>query len=638
MPTVCTLFSLEAMKNSILAVSALLMTCVISTLLSIQCHRHCVIFDHRNLVGDEPWENSVKKTRWNTSEATTMAAETVTTTDNSCFPYNSKQWLTEERFGNADVVTGDSFVRQSILNLNELSVLPHKESVKILLKQTICNRESSFLSWDFSGPTSNDNNPQRIQQLALRLLYLAIHIHQHYPAFDEAQHRLNQSPQCHRQMEHYGVGNFDYECRTAKFLVVPMKDRGLGAVLRSDATTALMAGIATNRVVLFINNSPMGPSYIQSPWSWSSCQRLDKQCFFLPDSPCVLSHADFQNATILTKGERRQLFKTGRVPEHTTDNRVIMMNMYTRPQRTPPGFRQRVAEIIHQRLIQPMINNNPNDSRLASISQSVNFILRDDEHLQDVSVFSYFGRNSTAHHAMILYAMRPHLQYTKELNQRMHDIFDNHRRDDKNRLMLGLPIRASDKCDIESECPSFDLYMDLMQTFWEKHGNDLVGIEDAMKSASVILTSESVEMYKAQQNYQRHYNLSFPLGQASNKFHAVPFDFITSATDVVQDTGDPTKLNGSKNVSMEDTLLSTVASLQMQFHSDYSAGNCCSNHHLLLVDLMHEGCGIRQHPDVSQCMQDHEDPKFRLCCAWTKTPECLDKREKRKKAKPALSN
>ncbi|KAG7360163.1 hypothetical protein IV203_035262 [Nitzschia inconspicua] len=625
------------MKRRSILVALLTTAGILSSLFSIQFHHHVVVVDTRQLTSsNQGWEPSNKWHTYNTTFTAQLSSTTSSSNASLCFPYNSQEWLMGKRLGNANIgnesapMNTDEFIQNFILNTENLFILPHGIGSKRLLEQTICHKESNFLSFD------TISNEVPVQQLALRLLYMAIHYHQHHPAMGEAVHRRRINLSCQEDLQHYQLGSFDFECRNAKFLVVPMKHRGLGAVMRNDAATALMAGISTNRVVLFINASPVGPSYIQAPWSWSSCPRQDKQCFFLPDSPCILTIDELQNATALSKGERRQLFKTGQIPSKKSEARVVIMDMYTRPQRTPPTFREQIVGIIQNNLLQPLVEQTPNDQdpRILRLFQALDYIQHDDESLevQNKSVFGYFGRKSTAHHAMILYAMRPNHLYAQRLQQLMQLAFADYNRDDH--LMLGMPIRASDKCGLESECPSFDLYMNLMQTVWDKHSRSVEGTStmgSSKRKVSIIFTSESAVVHQEQKDYQANYNLSFPLVENENKAsHHVPFDFITNSYDLVQDSGDPTKLNDGEISSKEEILLSTIASLQMQLNSDYVVGNCCSSHHILLVDLLQEGCGNRNNDDVSQCMQDHEDRTFRLCCAWSKTPACLEKRENRK--------
>ena len=101
--------------------------------------------------------------------------------------------------------------------------------------------------------------------------------------------------------------------------------------------------------------------------------------------------------------------------------------------------------------------------------------------------------------------------------------------------------------------------------------------------------------------------------------------FLLNEQDVTQDTGyleDLRATNSSDNA--DEILLSALSSLQLQLSTRITLGNCCSNFHLLLKDLLEEGCGMPNHK--FQCLQQHANPNYRLCCSWDKTPECLARR------------
>jgi hypothetical protein len=69
------------------------------------------------------------------------------------------------------------------------------------------------------------------------------------------------------------IGNFDFECPNTKFLVVSMtRDAGLGAHMRLGALNALVAGVATNRTVLLLNEGD------KKPWPHASCERGPETC------------------------------------------------------------------------------------------------------------------------------------------------------------------------------------------------------------------------------------------------------------------------------------------------------------------------------------------------------------------------
>ena len=555
-----------------------------------------------------------------------------------CFsPLNSKSWLENKRLGNSRSID-DDYIVSSILNIKSLFSDLEVNSQNIL-RHTLCAKSSRFFNLKFSNfiniNSDSDNKlfaidgmtkNQVMQQLSLRLVYLSIHAHQHKHAMKEAKYRLKLNPKnCEREMISQNIGKFDFECPDAKFLVVPMKHSGLGGQMRLITAPALMAGVASDRVVLFVNNSPVGPNFLQEPWDLSSCPRRDKQCFFLPDSPCVLTHNEIQNATVLDKGERRAFFKTGRLPDHIERERVVVMNMKDRPQRTPSNFRKKMAETARQFFIYPLARETPDDPRLPLLLAAADHILQEDE--DTGNFFSYYGRNFLIHHGMVFFAMRPKNEFAERIDQFIGRVFaDSHNID----LALGLPIRASDKCIDESECPSFETYMLLMQDVWNTNEKTLTDAlrrkirdssnaeyDDSSPHTKIILTSESSDIFKEQRAFHEG-------GNAHHKNLSFPFRFITNGLDVLQNTGNPSKM--SPDITREDIILSTLISLKMQFHAKYSVGNCCSNHHLLLFDFLSGGCGAGNTDHIANCMQDHNNEKFRICCGWTKTEECLTRR------------
>jgi hypothetical protein len=82
---------------------------------------------------------------------------------------------------------------------------------------------------------------------------------------------------------------------------------------------------------------------------------------------------------------------------------------------------------------------------------------------------------------------------------------------------------------------------------------------------------------------------------------------------------------GGTNGTIDDIMLSAISSLKLQLHARHTVGNCCSNFHLLLFDFLEEGCGPAKDQNV-ECLQDNEAPEYRLCCLWSKTDECLNKK------------
>lgn len=142
-------------------------------------------------------------------------------------------------------------------------------------------------------------------------------------------------------------------------------------------------------------------------------------------------------------------------------------------------------------------------------------------------------------------------------------------------------------------------------------------------SPFIIVTTESQSILQEQ--------TAFASSMARNKDFPRP-KFIVNHRDVAQDTGyvesivhNPAKKNQSA-FQADDIMLSAMSSLRLQLMTRITLGNCCSNFHLLLKDLLYEGCGSSDQ-NAFKCLQDHPNPNFRLCCSWDKTPECLARRK-----------
>lgn len=136
--------------------------------------------------------------------------------------------------------------------------------------------------------------------------------------------------------------------------------------------------------------------------------------------------------------------------------------------------------------------------------------------------------------------------------------------------------------------------------------------------SSVLITTESKQVL----NEQAQYASEMTLGIKGD----FPVQFITNPFDVAQGTGyfDPSSLK-SLQYSANQVMLSSISSMQLQLHARYTLGNCCSNFHLLLKDLISIGCG--SHPfNEFQCLQDHSNPAYRICCSWDRSAECNARR------------
>lgn len=156
----------------------------------------------------------------------------------------------------------------------------------------------------------------------------------------------------------------------------------------------------------------------------------------------------------------------------------------------------------------------------------------------------------------------------------------------------------------------------LERSRFKKSNDDLVNI---------VVTSESREILRQHQRYASDV-------RNSNQSLANP-RFIWNHRDVAQDTGYLEEVLISSgdsanafNSTADEMMLSALSSLRVQLQTGVALGNCCSNFHLLIKDLLDQGCGAT---DTShfQCLQDHEDPAYHICCSWDQSPRCQMRRQ-----------
>jgi hypothetical protein len=162
----------------------------------------------------------------------------------------------------------DAFVKQMALQVPYMLAEPG--SAKPCLSQTIAFENSRFLN-----DTEKEENAKSVRFWAVRLVYLSILYHQHSPAIPEVEtiYRDDAATQkCLAEREARGIGRYDYECPKKKFIVAGFSNNILGANIRSGAVTQFLAGLASDHIILFVNNSPVGVGYryITAPWLLAS--------------------------------------------------------------------------------------------------------------------------------------------------------------------------------------------------------------------------------------------------------------------------------------------------------------------------------------------------------------------------------
>jgi len=413
--------------------------------------------------------------------------------DDGCGPFalNSREWLDGPRIGNIDISGGDGFGDDGLggtTNYFTMTTTQPKDraslsspssaqiAIQRLLGQSICHETSPFVnrllgdrhehaSSTLSQP-SQEASAATEATLTTALVYLSLHAFQHRPAVPEVQLRRElQRGEFHRasnssasttdneNCQHYykgDIGSFDYECPTAKFLVVRLFQNGIGANMRLGAVPAYFAGLATNRVVLFVNNlsGPRGvdgggtdDEYLRAPWKLASCGRRDYQCFFMPSSPCVLTHQELANAYTLQKQETRRIFRTGTLPEEHDDKRVVVLRLVFRPQRQPPTLRPVLhalaLSVVDQLAPQYKGVDGSESSLRRTLIAAANRILQEDK--APLETKNYYGANSPVFHGVLLYAMRPNPQSRSDVDKIIKDVLPSNFDSEQS---IGLPIRG----------------------------------------------------------------------------------------------------------------------------------------------------------------------------------------------------
>eukprot|EP00540_Astrosyne_radiata_P023116 CAMPEP_0116849592 /NCGR_PEP_ID=MMETSP0418-20121206/15663_1 /TAXON_ID=1158023 /ORGANISM="Astrosyne radiata, Strain 13vi08-1A" /LENGTH=287 /DNA_ID=CAMNT_0004481341 /DNA_START=168 /DNA_END=1034 /DNA_ORIENTATION=+ len=223
---------------------------------------------------------------------------------------------------------------------------------------------------------------------------------------------------------------------------------------------------------------------------------------------------------------------------------------------------------------------------------------------------AYRNRYPAISHAALLYLLRPRKELQRQTNaliqQRILSSFPNY----DPRFSIGLPIRGTDKCQAESGCLSMDTYMDLAQSTWTDR---FASQAPPGTRGSLVLTTEDRGVVEYSRQRMVH-----------NKSNSFPLDLVLNDQDVFQGTGRPNANNYKARA--QEVMFSTLVAIQLQLLPVYSVGNCCSNFHALLFDLR-QVCSHME-DSISECLQEHSNPKYHVCCGWTHSDECDGKNKK----------
>jgi len=332
----------------------------------------------------------------------------------------------------------DEFVRTTILGISE-AMKRTSGKTNGILDRTICYKESRLLD-----DTEKDKDKKSIRLWFVRLATMALHHHQHKHAIPEALARYgnnnsnsnsnSNSGLCSSALRAKGIGKFDYECPQAKHLIVALGRNGIGNELRGTIIPTLLAGLSSDRVAHFVNHANWHEA-VRKPWGWSSCDRRDFQCVFMPPSPCALSGEDLQNAYVLTKKEGERLAQFGVLPEGHDNDKVWI----TRYGHAPLGHGVPMpAQLQLNRTVWDLIDLVPEtDPRRPAMKQAASSLFAPPDTRPN---YGYAMATGRIPHAAVLYASRMNLRYTPQLEEAVAKSLP---RDLNVETAFGLPIRGT---------------------------------------------------------------------------------------------------------------------------------------------------------------------------------------------------
>ena len=200
--------------------------------------------------------------------------------------------------------------------------------------------------------------------------------------------------------------------------------------------------------------------------------------------------------------------------------------------------------------------------------------------------------------AVILYLLRPNVPSKLLIEKRLESILPKSL---DSRFAIGMPLRGSDKCGKESNCLGFDEYMEVAKDAWEALRTESKASSTTLpEKGSLILTTEDRKLFQQRLSYSM---VNFP------------YQFVVNEQDVLQSSGSYWEISKSTREAPDQVVLSSLIAMKMQLHAKFVYGNCCSNFHRLIFDMIRLGCGFHEPESIWRCYPN-------ICCSWTSKADC----------------
>ena len=222
------------------------------------------------------------------------------------------------------------------------------------------------------------------------------------------------------------------------------------------------------------------------------------------------------------------------------------------------------------------------------------------------------GRESPIARAVLLYQMRPNIPSKRQIEDDLQTILPTSL---NSQFTIGMPLRGSDKCYKESNCLTFDEYMQVAVEAWEelKATMSRTSTEAIPTRGTLILTTEDKRLFSQRLKYT-----------TNNGTHYFPLDFVVNENDIMQSSGNVGKVTtpriqqGESSSAADRIILSSLIAIQMQFYAKFVYGNCCSSFHFLIFSFLQLGCGSYQEFETNNRPRCYPN----VCCKWTSKSEC----------------